>query len=358
MRIISVDSVKGNELLAKDILNYSDSVLMTAGTIVKKDYVSRLKELNIEYIYVEDEIAQGVTLKTSLEIQIKEQCQETVRDLLTKYSQHTDSELEEIMTIADEIIYDIINEPEVIYNLSSIRNKNEGTYSHSLNVCAMSVILAFKLRLSYQKIREIAIGCLLHDIGFTYITMEYGNLIFDNCTEKEQKEIKKHVIYGYSAVEKMEWLSQTSRDIILNHHERLDASGYPFRINDNKIKIGSRIAAICDVFDSSVYGNLVPKMKVHDAIDFIISQGGIKFDLTVVRVFVASVAAYPIGALVTTNQNEVGIVLRQNPKSPTRPIIRIIQDEHGNRPSDWIEKDLTKELTLFITDTVIDLEKD
>jgi hypothetical protein len=95
-------------------------------------------------------------------------------------------------------------------------------------------------------------------------------------------------------------------------------------------------------------------MKVHDAIDFIVSQAGSKFDLNVVKVFVASVAAYPIGALVITNQDEIGIVLRQNPKCPTRPVIRIIQDANGNKPLEWIEKDLTKELTLFITDTIID----
>lgn len=354
MRIISVDSVKGHECLAKDIVNENNFVLMTAGTIVKKDYVSRLKELNIEYIYVEDEIGQGIDLEESLEYQIKEQCQEAVREILTKYSYQTEDELEEIITVADEIIYDIMKQPDVIYNLSSIRNKDEGTYSHSLNVCALSVILAFKLRLPRKKVREIAIGSLLHDIGFTFITMDYNNLILEECTEKEQKEIKKHVIYGYSAVEKMGWLSSTSKDIILSHHERMDGSGYPFRLKGDKIRIGSRIAAVCDEFDSRVYGNLVPKMKVHDAIDFIVSQAESKFDLEVVKAFVASVAAYPIGALVITNENEIGIVLRQNPKCPTRPVIRIIQDSNGKKPLEWIEKDLTKELTLFITDTIMD----
>lgn len=354
MRIISVDSVKGHELLAKDIVNENNSVLMTAGTIVKREYISRLKELSIEYIYVEDELAQGVSLTDSLELQIKDQCQEAVRKILSKYSYHSDNELEEIITIADEIIYDIMRNPEVMYNLSSIRNKSEGTYSHSLNVCALSVILAFKLKIPKKKIREIAIGCLLHDIGFTYISMDYSNLTWDECTEKELKELKKHVIYGYSAVDKMEWLSSTSKDIILSHHERLDGSGYPFRLKADKIRIGSKIAAVCDEFDSRVYGNLMPRMKVHDAIDYIVSQAEHKFDLEVVKAFVASVAAYPIGALVITNNNEIGIVLRQNPKCPTRPVIRIIQNEDGNKPSEWVEKDLTKELTLFITDTIMD----
>jgi HD-GYP domain-containing protein (c-di-GMP phosphodiesterase class II) len=355
MRIISIDSVKGNELLAKDILNNgNNAILMAAGSLVKREYVKRLRDLDVEFIYVEDEFAQGVNLTESLELQIKEQCQEAVRNILLKYSFHNDTELEEIRSIADEIIYDIMNEPEVMYNLSSIRNKSESTYSHSLNVCALSVILAVKLKIARPKIRDIAVGCLLHDIGFTYISMDYNSLSVDTCSQKELKEIKKHIIYGYSAVEKVDWLSQVSKDIIISHHERIDGSGYPFRLMGDKIKIGSKIAAVCDEFDSRVYGNLVSKMKVHDAIDYIVSQAGVKFDFTVVKAFVDSVAAYPTGALVITNQEEIGIVLRQNLKCPTRPVIRIIKNKEGEKPEVWVEKDLTKELTLFITDTIID----
>jgi len=354
MRIISLGSVKGNELLAKDIITSSDSVLMTAGTVVKVEYIRRLKNLKVEYIYVEDDFAQGVSLTSSLEIQIKDQCEEAMRNILLKYSYHNDSELEDIKFVADEIIYDIMQEPEVIYNLASIRDKSDNTYSHSLNVCALSVILAFKLKISKAKIRDIAIGCLLHDIGFTYIAMDYHNLNLNTCSEKDRKEIKKHIIYGYSAIENMEWLSQTSKDIVISHHERLNGSGYPLHLKKDHIKIGSKIAAVCDEFDSKVYGNLTTKIKVHDAIDYIVSQAGVLFDLKVVKAFVDSVAAYPTGSLVMTNQDEIGIVLRQNPQCPTRPVIRIIQNKEGNKPSQWIEKDLTKELTLFITDTLID----
>lgn len=354
MRIISVDSVKGNELLAKDIMNNNDSVLMTAGTIVKREYVKRLKELDIEYIYVEDDLAKGVSLASSLELQIKDQCQEAIREILLKYSYNSNTELEDIKFVADDIIYDIMKDPEVIFNLSSIRDKSESTYSHSLNVCALSVILALKLRLPKAKIRDIAIGCLLHDIGFNYITIDYHNLILENCDDTVKKEIKKHIIYGYSAIEKMDWLSKISKDIIISHHERIDGSGYPFHLKKERIKIGSKIAAVCDEFDSRVYGNLTRKMKVHDAIDYIVSQAGVLFDFSVVKAFVDSVAAYPTGALVITNQDEIGIVLRQNPQCPTRPVIRIIQTKDGNKPDDWVEKDLTKELTLFIRDTILD----
>ena len=93
-------------------------------------------------------------------------------------------------------------------------------------------------------------------------------------------------------------------------------------------------------------------MKVHDAIDYIVSQVGVLFDFSVVKAFVDSVAAYPTGSLVRTNEGEVGIVLRQNPQCPTRPIIRIVENKEGKKPEIWTEKNLTKELTLFITDTL------
>lgn len=354
MRIISIDSIRGNELLAKDIIISNDFVLMTASTIVKKEYVKRLKELNIEYIYIEDEIAQGVDLTDSLEIQIKDQCQEAVREILQKYSYYNSTELEDIKVVADDIILDIMKKPEVIYNLSSIRNKCDSTYSHSLNVCVLSVLLALKLKISKVKIRDIAIGCLLHDIGFTYISMDYNNLKIETCSERERKEIKKHIIYGYSAIERMDWLSSVSKDIIIGHHERLDGSGYPFHLKEDRIKIGSKIAAVCDEFDSKAYGNITNKMKVHNAIDYIVSQAGVKFDFNVVKSFVDTVAAYPTGTIVITNKEELGIVLRQNPQCPTRPRIRIILDKDGNKLEKWVEKDLTRELTLFIIDTIVD----
>lgn len=352
MRIISLDTVKGDELLAKDVITASDSLLLPAGTIVKLEYVKKLKELNVEYIYIDDEIAQGVNLTSSLELQIKDQCQEAVRDILVKYSYHNENELEDIKVVADEIMFDIMEEPQVIYNLSSIRSKRESTYSHSLNVCALSVILAFKLKIPKTKIRDIAIGCLLHDIGYTYLPEDLYNLNAETCSEKELKELKKHIIYGYTAIEKMNWLSPISKDIIISHHERLDGSGYPFHLKEERIKIGSKIAAVCDEFDSKVYGNFTTKMKVYDAIDYIVSQAGLLFDFSVVKAFVASVAAYPTGALVITNQGEKGIVLRQNAQCPTRPVIRIIEDKEGKMPERWIEKNLTTELTLFITDTI------
>jgi HD-GYP domain len=352
MRKISVDTLKGNEILAKDIYSISGIILMAAGTVVHKEYVARMKDLKIDFIYVEDELSKGIKEDEIIETQIKKQCQETVKNILEKYAYCGNAELENLKCVAEEIIYDLLEQPQVMFNITGVRKKSEGVYSHSLNVCALSVFIALRMKIPRKKINEIAVGSLLHDIGYNYLATDYLNMDYDKIEEKDRSEIKKHVIYGYSAVENEKWLSSVAKDIILSHHERINGTGYPFHVTEEKIKIGSKIVAVCDEFDKLVYGIMMPKMKVHEAIEYVIGQGGVLFDMNVVQIFNESVAAYPNGTMVITNDEEKGIVLRQNVKCPTRPVIRIIKNKNNETYEEWVERDLTKDLTLFIKDTI------
>ena len=153
-------------------------------------------------------------------------------------------------------------------------------------------------------------------------------------------------------MEQQEWISSISREIILYHHERLDRTGYPFHMPGEKLKRQVRLVSICDAFDNMVYGNLEKRKKVHEALDEIMKNGGTKYDPELVKIFIRSVATYPTGALVKLSSGECGIVLRQNADSPTRPLIRIVEQ---NEDGEWIrkeEKDLAEELALFIVDTI------
>lgn len=352
MRRISVDSIKGNERLAKNIWSETDIILMSEGSTLKKEYIPKLKELNINYVYIEDDIAEGVKVDEIIEVQIKDQCQSVVKDTIQRYFYNGNTQLQKLKGVAEEIILDMLEQPEVMYNISGVREKSEGVYSHSVNVCALSVLIALKLKLSKTKVQEIAIGSLLHDIGYNYLTFDYQDKKYEDFSDIEMKEIKKHVVYGYAAVEQEKWLSTVSKDIILSHHESLNGEGYPLHIKGDRIKIGSRIVAVCDEFDRLVYGTFTKPMKVHETIEYIVSQAGIRFDRSIVKVFIESVAVYPNGTTVLTNEGEIGIVLRQNAKFPARPVIRMIIDKNGVKYKEWVEKDLTKILTLFIKDTV------
>ena len=355
MRKILVKNIKGNEILAKSIISNMDTVLMPKGIILKKNYAKKLSELNIQSIYIEDQISEGINEHEITENKIKEQCQEVVVETIKKYAYSGDSEFDKLNDVVSNIMEEMLNQPEVMYNISGVRQKSEEIYSHSLNVCALSVLLAHRLNLSKEKIHEIAVGSMLHDIGYLNIPMEEIKKKKESeYTVNDKKMIRMHVVYGYSIVENAKWISRASKDIILSHHELTDGSGYPMRIKGSKMKIGTKIVSICNAFDNLVYGNFEKPMKVYEAIEQIVGLGGEKFDLDVVKLFNESVAAYPVGTIVKTNENEIGIVLRQNIKCPTRPVVRILQDKDGKATSDWVEKDLTKNLTIFINECLDD----
>lgn len=353
MRRIKVEALKDGDILAKDLFSSSGVVLMSEGTRIKKEYIARLEELGIEQVYIADEISkeEGNTGNV-IEEEVKKQCGEIVRHTIQKYTYAERDELKEIVKVADEIMTDLLNQPEIMYNVSCVREKSNALYLHSVNVAAISTLIALRAKLPKKKVREIAIGALLHDIGYTTVTADLTDLNIETCEENIRKEVMHHVVYGYTDVEKKDWVSKTVKDIILHHHERMDGSGYPFRKDAKHLKPEVRIVSLCDQFDSMVYGNMMPRYKVREAMEYIMSQAGVQFDFSLVQLFMESVAAYPIGITVITNEGDTAVVVRQNFKFPTRPVIRLLQDKDGVPYGENEERDLTKCLTLFIKDSV------
>lgn len=352
MRRISVENIRGTEILAKDIYDNMGTILMTAGTTMKKEYRQRLSALGIRNIYVEDELAQGVEEEEAVENKITEQCQQIMQDVLEKYLTSGNSEFDRLKSISQEVILDVMKKPQVMYNIAGIRSKSESMYSHSVSVCAMSVMIALRYGLPRKKVEEIAIGSLLHDIGFSVLCINDGDYSYDSLSKRDLQDLKMHVITGFEIVEKENWLPKEAKDIILSHHERLDQSGYPMRLPAEKLGIGARIVAVCDEFDRMVYGHFTKQYKIYEAFERIISQGGQTLDAEIVKIFYESVAAYPNGSIVAANTGETGIVLRQNYRLPMHPVVRMLADADGKRYTGWVEKDLSKDVSIVIEDII------
>ena len=352
MRRIKTEQIRGREILAKDIYSAGGVVLISEGTILKKEYVEKLLELKVTDVFVEDEISKEIRVQDITEEKIREKCSEKLEETLERFSYTSGNELRELSKVVTEIMESVLLQDEVIYTISNVRSHSKSLYEHSLSVAALSVLIAVRAGYSQTEAKEIAMGALLHDIGFTSVKEKYQGLILSEQEEKVQKEIKRHVVYGYIEVEQQDWISSTSREIILYHHERLDRSGYPFHMSRDKIKPQVRLVAICDAFDNMVYGNLEERRKVYEAVEEILTNAGTKFDAELVNIFLASVAIYPTGSMVCLNTGKNAIVLKQNADNPTRPVVRIVEQ---NQEGEWErkeEKDLAKELEFFITDTI------
>ena len=335
MKQVSVDNLKENDILAFPILSHSGTVLIHADVALTEELIERAINLGVRTVYIKDEKEGIVRENTSDSDTAREEeeypyrleetannSRQIVKKILEKHIYKHNEELKIIVNEAQRILDTVIAEPEVVNNITEIRNVSTDMYTHCINVCTLSTIMALRLKMSNKQIHNIAMGAILHDIGLRYINVPYVNVSENKMTNKDAVEYKKHTIFGYSSLQDEEWLPDVAK-----------------------------LVSICDDFDSMISGIGSEKMKIYEAIEYIKVHSGVKYDPTIASKFLDSVAAYPVGCTVYTSDGEKAVVIRQNKEAADRPVIRMTEHADGTPYTENVEYNLLKQLTMFIVDT-------
>ncbi len=343
MKRLRLDEIQGNEVLARPLMTWDYQIILPEGTLIRKEHIAKLGELGILEVYVrEDETGQIAILKSELEGSFHEK----VRDILERHTYHNNQDLEELSRTADSIISTILEEEHVVERVFDIRERNSDIYEHSINICVLAILTSLKLNLDREKIHDIGVGCLLHDIGMRYTTLDFKEKDVASLSDPELAEFKKHPVIGYTSLKDEEWISDISKYIILYHHERMDGSGFPLHIRD--IPFECRIVNVCDAFDEMICGITRKRTKVYEAIEYLKSFQNVKFDGKIVNVFLTFTAVYPAGSQVITNEGDLAVVISQNKDFQDRPVIRVLRDKNGKRVEGEKIIDLVKVHHVFI----------
>lgn len=345
MILKKVQELKGNEILGRNIMTWDYQIILPQGATIRKDYIDKLKELGIDEVYIKEEEPRQkdiVILKSEMEQSIKE----TVKDILERHTYQNNDELSELSSTADNIISTILEEEQVIEQVFDIKERSADIYEHSINTCSFAILTALKLGVEISKIHDIGVGCLLHDIGLRYMTVDYSNRDVGTLNKQEMAEYKKHPVYGYSSLKGEEWISDLSKAVILYHHERINGSGFPLHIKD--IPFECKIVNVCDTFDELICGIACKRMKVYEAIEYMKSFKNVLFDSEIVDTFLGFTAVYPAGTQVMTNEGELAVVVSQNKDFQDRPVIRILKDKDGRDVEGEVIKDLLRVHNIFI----------
>ena len=363
---VDVKYLKGNEILAVPVVIDPELILIQSDTELKEEYIEKLKEFDIDHVYVKETTRNGYIIDTENDHvaekkkenkiyridETADKSRNIVAGILERHIYKHNEDLKVIGEAAQNIIDSVLSNSDVLTNITEIRNVSTDMYTHCINVCSLSTVLAIKLKMTDKQVRNVAMGAILHDIGLKYIQVPYENISLDDMSNKDLLEYKKHTIYGYSSVEDVDWLSDTSKEIILLHHENVRGTGFPFQQRNGKLKAEVRLVSVCDDFDSLISGIGNRKMKIYEAIEYIKVHTGIEYDATIANKLLESVAVYPVGINVLTNEGEIGVVVRQNKEVTDRPVIKMLRHADGTPYKENVEKDLLKCLTLFIIDTL------
>lgn len=321
MKIIKVDDLKGGEVLAKPILTKEYKILLSEENILRPEYISKIKELGINEVYIKDQdqvrTEEVVLLKTELEESFKRK----VKNVLEKHTYNNSQELMELAGTADHIIEEILEEDEVVEQIYDIRERSSDIYEHSISLCSLATLTALRLGLAKDRVHDIGVGSLLHDLGLRYMTIAYQNQDLSALSKIELAEYMKHPVYGYSAVKKENWISSVGKNIILFHHERSDGSGYPLKARE--IPYEAAIVGVCDAFDEMICGIGCRRVKVYEAVEYLKTYRGVHFPREIVDTLLEFTAVYPAGSRVLLTNGQEGKVIRQNRDFSDRPVIQL-----------------------------------
>jgi len=209
---------------------------------------------------------------------------------------------------------------------SSLQATDDYTYRHNVAVGTISGLLGMWLGLEHQERLQLTTAALLHDAGKMLIPQDILNKP-DRLTEKEHDVMKKHTILGYELIKETVGTNHRQALVALQHHERMDGSGYPFGITKDKIDLFSRIVAVADVFHAMsskrVYRNPSPFYEVLFQMEA--DTFGV-LDPAITRLFIERMMNNLIGSSVLLTDGSEGRVLMIHIHDPTHPLVQVGND--------------------------------
>lgn len=355
MRLVSIDMLKPEMKIARAVYNQGALILPAGRTNVAR-YIPNLRNMGIEYVYVEDSKSTGIEIPDAIAERTRVSCKQVLQNAIQQFSITDKMETKALEKSVNEVISEILKTTDVQVSLNDIASNDEYTYTHSVSTMVYSLMIARKLNYSEQKLVVLGMGTLLHDIGKMLIDHEImykeGEL-----TQQEYDYVKMHSLYGYQVLRRIASLSEQVRQIAYMHHERIDGSGYPQGLRGEELNEYIRIVSIADVYDALTTDRCYrKKWPANKAMDFLIERSGKEFDPGLVGLFTQQLAVYPNGSLVRLSNRCLGIVSGQNRNMPLRPFVRVIQDPEGREVVPY-ELDLMTELSITITESELEITR-
>lgn len=355
MRLVSIDMLKPDMKLARAVYNQG-ALILPAGRADVARYVSNLRNMGVDYVYVEDDKSEGIEIPDAIAEKTRTSCKRILQNTIEQFSLSDKLETKELEECVTSVIMEILNTPDIQVSLNDIASTDEYTYTHSVSTMVYALMIARKLNYSETKLTVLGMGTLLHDIGKMLIDRE---VMFKEgeLTQKEYDYVKMHSLYGYQTLRRIASLPEQVRLIAYMHHERIDGSGYPQGLSGEEINEFIRIVSIADVYDALTTDRCYrKKWPANKAMDFLVERSGKEFDPVLVGLFTQQLAVYPNGSLVRLSNQYLGIVSKQNRSMPLRPFVRVIQDANGNDIVPY-EIDLMKELCITITESELEITR-
>jgi HD-GYP domain-containing protein (c-di-GMP phosphodiesterase class II) len=382
----NLDDINEDMVLGESIFLPTGELLLGAGYQLKRRYIERLRTMGYHAIMVQVEGTEEV-LPESVVSEAAQREMLTAVSSSTEELQHTFDRLRHkgVVSVKDimrdnrkylakfimnagmgaaleQFIDEILSQESIVLNLSRIQAAGEALFTHTMNVTITALCIGRKFHLSYEELKQLAIGAINYDLGLVTIPKEIlekeGTL-----SEDEKKLLQQHTLNGYLMLSEIATIPSTSAAAALQHHEHQNGSGYPGGLQGdnvpplkdfsrkNKIHRFAEIIAVADKYDMMTSGrrHYSSALDTREAIKKLIALAGPVLNTEIVKVLTTIVPLFPVGARVKIAEAPStqligyrGVVARDNPKDLENPQIIIYETRNHMRTPKPILIDMSR----------------
>jgi HD-GYP domain-containing protein (c-di-GMP phosphodiesterase class II) len=254
---------------------------------------------------------------------------ELLRDLDRAIRSNRVATAERVRGVVRGLVDNVLSNRHALLELSGLKDYDEYTFFHSVNVAILSLALGSALSSDRRFLNTLGVGALMHDIG--KMTIDLGILNKSEAlTTADWDQIRLHPLRGAEVAASMPGLDRASIVVILEHHMRLDLDGYPIRRPARTQHVTSRIVAVADAYDAMTSRRTYSEARLQDeSMEVLARNSGTAFDPVLVRLFVQMLGVYPPRSVVRMSTGEVGVVVHPSGNDVLRPMVRVFADASG-----------------------------
>lgn len=327
--IKNVADLTAGEIIGETIVSENGQALVYAGTVVTTQLITKLLQWGVLDAVITSEAAETVersgehkaavqTFNSDYQTAVLQL--EQIFHVLRNNGQLQILELRE----AAKQIFELgMAHVGILERLALIPRAASFVYGHTVNVGIMSVVLGKWIGCTNEQLRALALGSVLHDIGRCFLPQELFAKYY-RLTDDERSLIEAHCVRGYRLIETTKYIDPAVKYIVLQHHERMNGTGYPCKLQEKQIHPLAKIVGFADCYDLLTYERGITKrVAPYQVIEKLNGERFGKLCPVISETFMRRCYDLLLGGTVQLSDGTLGRVVYVNPQNPTRPLLQV-----------------------------------
>ena len=338
---INIKDAKPNMILAKDVVSNSGVVIIAKNTMLSDINYTKLENNGVKSITIferngdiNDSFDENILLQNKQSKKIEdrkefkefkknyEQKIEKLENQFIAIGKGVGNELDSLYNMVIDIIDSVNCKNDVFCYLAHLKSQDVHTYAHCLNVALICNLFGLWLGYEGEDLKNLTVSGILHDVGKTQID---ENIIKkpERLTDSEYDSIKKHAYLGYKLVEDLDIPEEIKLGVLM-HHEKIDGSGYPLGLTDDRISRTAKIVAICDIYEAMTADRVYrPKICPFEVIRNFEQNSYDILDTKLLLAFLQNIVYTYVGSHVVLSDNREAEVVFINQCHLSKPIVKV-----------------------------------